>query len=115
MGLASQNFSSDVILTEESVRRVLGARADGFIACMRLAEAIAANPGDYPGVKASRAALQLAAERVNIGLLCQVQKSAPKGEEQRLQKDLLFTMYHSLEELINTLKLFSRFEMDASR
>lgn len=103
---ADQQFSAEEIV------KVMGNDAEEFLSCMATVEAIISDPRAYTGAQAIVEANRLAALRTKIGIKSQMYKTAEKSLIQRQRKDIFFTLYHSLEENINCLKLLGKYEME---
>lgn len=103
------------IFTVEQIANALGDDAEEFVACMKMVEAIIANPGDYMGIRAGLEAARLAAYRTKIGMKAQMYKSASVGSQNahlRPRKDVLMCLYEALLENINTLKGLAKYERE---
>lgn len=111
-GLVAEQYVSpdDVELTMEDIYSCLGLDGKEFIDCMVVVQAIIDDPRDFIGNAGALEAARLAGLRTKIGTKVQYYKTAAKSVVQRKRKDQLFSMYHSLEENINTLKLLARIE-----
>lgn len=99
---------------DEIVEYVAGGVGDTFIRVVTIAQDIIDNPTEYHGQQASMTAVKLAAYRTKIGTLAsyyKIKTPETKRPSDRLTKDALLTMYNSLEELINTLKIQARQEL----
>jgi len=107
-----EKVKPDMEITREDVLDVLG-REEGqrFIDVMDIVDDIIENPQSLVGNTALLMAAKLAAFRTKIGTYAQLYKTIDaKSIETRRRKDIMFTMYASLEENINTLKLLGRIE-----
>lgn len=109
------NYSGDLEVTMEEILGCLGGEEyPEFEKVMGVCQAILDEPSKFVGSYALISAAQLSALRTKIGNRAQYYKTA-KGDKDasliiRRRKDLLMSMYASLEENINTLKLLGRVE-----
>jgi hypothetical protein len=108
-----------VVLTIEVITSAMGDDAAEFINVMEIVQHIIEKPEDFHGPKALIEAARLAALRTKISMKAQYYKTAkPTGADQTLlfrrRKDVLLSMYNSLEENINTLKLLGRIDAAAA-
>lgn len=105
-------------VTFEQVIEVLGEEeATEFNQVMNYVQAIIDSPEKYNGLRAIHVANQLAALRTKIGLRAQHYKafySEDKSMTTKRRKYLTETLYHALEENINTLKLIGRVDAKLS-
>lgn len=100
---------TDSTMTLETIKHAMGDEGEEFIAVLGIVNDIIDNPENYHGPMALRYATLLAAYRTKISLKAQFYKTASdKSLENRRKKDILMSMYSSLEENINTLKLLGR-------
>lgn len=98
-------------MTLQLVKDAMGNEAEEFIAVMNVIQDIIDHPERYHGPAAIKYATLLAAYRTKISLKAQWYKtSGDKSIEARRKKDTLMSMYASLEENINTLKLSGRLD-----
>lgn len=98
-------------VSEEAIVNAMGEdEAVYFIEAMEIVNRIIGDPQSMVGNEALISAAKLAAWRTKIGLKAQLYKTASKSIGNRRRKDLLQTMYSSLEENINTLKLLGKLE-----
>lgn len=101
----------DTELTVDQIIDVLGPNEGAtFLECMKAMDRIVRNPSTLVGNDALILAAQLAAHRTIIGVRAQHYKTAQKSIINSKRKNLLLTMYSSLEENINTLKILGRIE-----
>jgi hypothetical protein len=111
-----EKTASEVTLDE--VLYCLGQEeAEEFVDVMRYVNKIIDNPESISGLSAIHMANRLAALRLKIGLRAQHYKayySQDKSMTTKRRKYLTETMYHALEENINTLKLLGRVDAHLS-
>jgi len=110
---------NQVVLTLDTIRDAMGDDALEFINVMELVQQMIDHPEAFHGPKALITAVQLAALRTKISMKAQYYKTAkPTGADKvllnRRRKDVLLSMYTSLEENINTLKLMGRIDASAA-
>lgn len=101
----------DVEYSTDDIAAVLGAEeAQVFLKIMGRVDMIMEHPENLVGNKAVVVATELAAYRTKIGLWSQMYKTAQKSITVTKRKNVLMSLYASLEENINTLKLLGRIE-----
>lgn len=114
MSLASDRFGEvhdDLEVTLDEIIGVLSKDEHAeFILVLQEMQNILDEPGSMVGSQALVSAAKIAALRTKIGLRAQWYKTSEKSDIQRRRKDLLMSLYASLEENINTLKLLGRIE-----
>ena len=105
-------INENVEITYEAVIEALGTKeGESFIEIMEIVDEIIENPQSIAGNAALIMAAKLAAYRTKMGVLAQLYKTIDsKSIATRRRKDIIFKMYSSLEENINTLKLLGRIE-----
>lgn len=105
----------DTEYSVDDIASVLGPKeAQNFLKIMATVESIMDHPETLAGNKALILAAQLAAHRTTIGLWAQMYKTAAKSITVQKRKNVLLSLYASLEENINTLKLLGRIEAKQS-
>ena len=106
---------TDAVMTLDIIKDAMGDDGDEFIKVLRIVNDIIENPDNYHGAMALRYATLLAAYRTKISLKAQFYKTATdKSLLNRRRKDILMSMYASLEENINCLKLMGRIDAKAA-
>jgi len=104
-------MSEDISMTVTQLRESLGEDAEEFIEVMSVVQDIIDNPNSYHSTKAVKYAAILAAYRYKVGIKAQHYKTSGNSSIiNRRRKDVFQTMYHALEENINTLKLLGRID-----
>lgn len=86
-----------------------------FEKSLRLCNSILDDPGSYTGPQAAMAAQKLAVHRYKIGVAAQhwkIEATKTKKLSDRLIKDSLMVAFTALEEVINTLKLTARSDIN---
>ena len=103
-------MSRDIVVSVESLQAAMGEKAEEFIAVMRIVEDIIANPNNYHGIQAAKTAAILAAYRTRVIVMAQAYKrnSTIMSNNDKISKDIWYTLHEALEENINTLKLLAR-------
>ena len=103
-------------MTLQLVQNAMDDDADEFVSVMDIIQDIIDCPENYHGAMALKYALILAAYRTKISLKAQYYKTCTDKAaiETRRKKDVLLSMYSSLEENINTLKLLGRTDARAA-
>ena len=105
-------------ITYEEVVSCLGEEeAEEFTAIMVIVNNIINQPESHSGLRAIHMANRLAALRLKVGLRAQHYKAyyaQDKSLTTKRRKYLTETMYHALEENINTLKLLGRVDAKLS-
>lgn len=88
-----------------------------FEKSLQLCNSILADPADYTGPQAAIAAQKLAVHRYKIGVAAQhwkIEAAKTKKMSDRLIKDSLMVAFTALEEVINTLKLTARADINVA-
>jgi|TARA_B110001454_G_scaffold2549_1_gene2317 hypothetical protein len=103
-------MSKDVILSLDQIRYAMGDKAEEFVEVMLIVDDIIENPGRYIGMQAAKYAAVLAAYRTKVIVKAQAYKrnSTIMSNEDKITKDIWYTLHEALEENINTLKLLAR-------
>lgn len=114
MDVTEKEPREDHTITLHALKDSMGEDADEFIAVMNIVQDIIDNPDKYHGKIALRTAATLAAYRTKISLKAQYYKTVGANTVTRRRKDVLQSMYHSLEENIQTLKLLGRIDASVS-
>lgn len=98
-----------VSVTIDSIRDAMGEEAEEFLYVLKVTQQIIDNPESFFGPKALVEATRLAAYRTRISIKAQFYKTtSDKSLVNRKRKDVLMSMYASLEENIQTLKLMGK-------
>lgn len=102
---------TEAVMTLDIIKDAMGDDAEEFIKVLTIINDIIENPDNYHGPMALRYATLLAAYRTKISLKAQFYKTASdRSLQNRRRKDVLMSMYASLEENINCLKLLGRID-----
>jgi len=112
-------MSEEVVLTIDVIADAMGDDAAEFLTVMPIVQAMIDKPENFHGAKATMEAVRLAALRTKISMKAQYYKTAKPtpGLDAltiRRRKDVLMSMYSSLEENINALKLAARIDAKAA-
>jgi hypothetical protein len=101
---------ADIIVDPEWLAEQMGDKATEFLECMRIVQDIIEKPDSYVGIQALKYANILAAYRTQMIIKSQAYKrrSQIMSENDKLTNDIWKTMYESLVENINVLKLIGR-------
>jgi hypothetical protein len=101
---------ADIIVDPDWLAEQMGDKATEFLECMRIVQDIIENPDSYVGIQALKYANVLAAYRTQMIIKSQAYKrrSQIMSENDKLTNDIWKTMYESLVENINVLKLIGR-------
>ena len=104
------------VMTLDLIKEAMGDDGEEFTEVLAIVQDIIDNPERYHGGAALRYAALLAAYRTKISLRAQYYKTAENKSslESRRRKDVLMSMYASLEENINCLKLLGRIDAKAA-
>ncbi|MEY2973527.1 MAG: hypothetical protein RI886_1304 [Pseudomonadota bacterium] len=97
----------DIIISKETIAEQMGDKAEEFIECIRVVQDIIENPDHYLGMQAIKYANILAAYRTLMIVKSQAfkRKSAVMSDQDKFVNDIWKTMYESLTENINALKI----------
>ena len=103
-------MSNDIILSMDQIRYAMGDKAEEFVEVMNIVDDIIENPSRYIGMQAAKHAAILAAYRTKVIVKAQAYKrnSTIMSNEDKITKDIWYTLHEALEENINTLKLLAR-------
>jgi hypothetical protein len=101
---------ADIIVDPDWIAEQMGDKAQEFLECMRIIEDIINNPDSYVGLQALKYANILAAYRTQMIIKSQSYKrrSQIMTEGDKMTNDIWKTMYESLAENINVLKLIGK-------
>ena len=103
-------MSNDIILSMDQIRYAMGDKAEEFVEVMNIVDDIIEHPSRYIGMQAAKSAAILAAYRTKVIVKAQAYKrnSTIMSNEDKITKDIWYTLHEALEENINTLKLLAR-------
>lgn len=102
---------------DQAVEYAMDLIGSDFEKSLRLANTILDDPSQYTGPQAGMAAQKLAIHRYKIGVAAQhwkIEAAKTKKMSDRLIKDSLMVAFTALEEVINTLKLTARSDINVA-
>lgn len=108
----------DIQTFDDAVEYIADMIGSDFYKAYALANAILENPSEYTGIQANVTAIKLSVIRYKVGLASQLWKKRSthtKRMQDSLIKDALMATYAGLEEVINTLKLSARQDIDLTK
>lgn len=107
----TEGFDMEIETMDEAVDYAIGLIGTEFEKTLQTANSINENPQDYSGSQAAMTAAKLAAWRYKIGIQAEywkIKAAQTKRLDHRYVKSSLVVAYGALEEIINTLKLNAR-------